>query len=230
MLDMARQPSRLGQIPPALDQSQRDIAALQRGEARLVACYLRNPPGRGRRGPRQGGLELSASTVSWRPFFGLRRPARLLDISGITLVRPAGPPDKRFGVPGNLHLFSLVRCATPAGRLDLLVPTADLALVTWRLSGGDLPPSAATAWAAQAGWAGRAGRRPPPSGREIRWQGLGSAGCVAIAVVLIVLRAGWLAMVPLNLGGWLAIMSISGGFRVWRHRRNAVERHSRKGT
>jgi hypothetical protein len=102
MLDMARQPSRLGQIPPALDQSHRDIAALERGEARLVACYLRNPPGSGRRGPRQGGLELSASTVSWRPFFGLRRPARLLDISGITLVRPAGPSDQRFGVPGNL--------------------------------------------------------------------------------------------------------------------------------
>jgi hypothetical protein len=226
MLDVARQPSRLAQLPPALDESRRDIAALERGEARLVACYLRNPPGHGRRGPRQGGLELSATAVSWRAFFGLRRPARLLDISGITLVRPAGPSDQRFGVPGNLHLFSLVRCATPAGRLDLLVPTADLPLVTWRLSGGDLPRDVAMTSVAMAG---RAGRRPP-SGREICWPGLGSAGCVAIAVVLIVLRAGWLALVPLNLGGWLAIMSISGGFRMWRHRRNAVERHRRKGT
>jgi hypothetical protein len=134
MLDMLRQPSRLGRIPPAPDASRRDIAALERGEARLVSCYLRNPPGSGWRGrwPRQGqgGLELSATQVSWRPFVGLGRKARVLDIGGVTLVRPADWSDQRLGVPGNPHLFSLVRCATPDGRLDLLVPTADLPLVT----------------------------------------------------------------------------------------------------
>jgi hypothetical protein len=136
---MARQPSRLGQLPPGPGGSRRDIAAIERGEARLVSCYLRHPVGSGRRGPRQGGLELSTASVCWRPFPGLRRAARPLGIRSVTLVRPAGPSDQRFDVPGNPHLFSLVRCATPAGRLDLLVPAADLPLVTWRLGGEAVP-------------------------------------------------------------------------------------------
>jgi hypothetical protein len=224
LLDVVHQPSRLGQIPPAPDLSRRDIAALERGEARLVSCFVRNPPGIRRRGPRLGGLELSATTVSWWPFFSVRRAGRMLDIGGVTLVRPAGPSDQRFGVPANLHLFSLVRCATPAGPLDLLVPTADLPLVTWRLSGGDIPPSEAVAWAtqaaqaahaSQAGRAGRAGRRPPPSGREIRWRGLAGVVSVAIAVALIALGVGLPAAVLLNAGALLIVTSIFNGFMMW---------------
>jgi hypothetical protein len=234
LLDIVRQPSRLGQLPPAPDLSRRDIAALERGEARLVSCFVRNPPGIRRRGPRLGGLELSATTVSWWPFFSVRRAGRMLDIGGVTLVRPAEPSDQRFGVPGNLHLFSLVRCATPAGPLDLLVPTADLPLVTWRLSGGDIPPGEAVAWAAQATQAalagqaaeasqarraGRAGRRPPPSGREIRWRGLAGVVSVAIAAALIALGVGLPAALLLNTGALLIVTSIFSGFMMWRRGR-----------
>jgi hypothetical protein len=42
--------------------------------------------------------------------------------------------------------------------------------------------------------------------------------------------AGWLAMVPLNLGALLTVMFLSGSFRAWRHRRNAPERPGHKGT
>jgi len=232
LLDIVRQPSRLGQIPPAPDLSRRDIAALERGEARLVSCFARNPPGIRRRGPRLGGLELSAATVSWWPFFSVRRAGRTLDIGGVTLVRPAEPSDQRFGVPANLHLFSLVRCATPAGPLDLLVPTADLPLVTWRLSGGDIPPGEAVAWAAQAALAGqaaeasqpgRARRRPRPSGREIRWRGLAGVVSVAIAVALIALGVGLPAAMLLNAGALLIATSIFSGFGMW-WRRHRVKR------
>jgi hypothetical protein len=231
LLDIVRQPSRLGQIPPAPDLSRRDIAALERGQARRVSCFVRNPPGIRRRGPRLGGLELSATAVSWWPFFSVRRAGRTLDIGSVTLVRPAEPSDQRFGVPANLHLFSLVRCATPAGPLDLLVPTADLPLVTWRLSGGDIPPSEAVAWAARAvqaaqagqaagpSQAGRARRRPPPSGREIRWRGLAGVVSVAIAVALIALGVGLPAAMLLNAGALLIVTSIFSGFGMWWRRR-----------
>ena len=59
--DIARHPSRLGQIP------------------------------------RQGGLGLSATAVSWWRFFSLRRRVRMLDIRGLTLVRSAEPSGQRFG-------------------------------------------------------------------------------------------------------------------------------------
>jgi hypothetical protein len=217
LLDMARQPSRLGQIPPEPGESRRDIAAIERGEARRVSCYLRNPAVSGRRGPRQGGLELSTASVSWRPFLGFRRGARPLDIRSVTLECPAGPSDQRFGVPGNPHLFSLVRWATPDGRLDLLVPTADLPLVTWRLGGEAMPPGGESAQTDRTAGAGRAARRP--DGREIRRRGLAGAASVASPVVPIVLGARWLAMVAMNLGALLLATSIFSGFRVWRRER-----------
>jgi hypothetical protein len=233
MLDMLRQPSRLGRIPPAPDASRRDIAALQRGEARLVSCYLRNPPGSGWRGrwPRQGQgtLELSATQVSWRPFLGLGRRARVLDIGGVTQVRPADWSDQRFGVPGNPHLFSLVRCAAPDGRLDLLVPTADLPLVTWRLGGGEVPPGHGAAWAGQGGRAGAASRRPPPGGREIRRLSLLGGSTVLLAVALIAIGLGRLAVVLMNFGVLLLMMSILSGFQSRRYRRSARKRSGSKG-
>jgi hypothetical protein len=68
------------------------------------------------------------------------------------------------------------------------------------------------------------------SGREVCWRGLGSVACIALGVALGALGAGWLAVVPMNVGALLAIMFLSGGFRAWRHRRNASERLRRKGT
>jgi hypothetical protein len=119
---MARQPSRLGQLPPGPGGSRRDIAAIERGEARLVSY------------PRTG----------W---------------------------------------------AAVAGR---------------------------------AAGAGRAARRP--GGRAIRWRSLAGAVSVAIAVVLIVLGAHWLAMVAINLGALLLATSIFSGFRMCRGERR--EKHT----
>jgi hypothetical protein len=131
---MARQPSRLGQLPPGPGGSRRDIAAIERGEARLVSY------------PRTG----------WAAVAGR---------------------------------------ATGAGR----------AAVAGRAAG-----------------AGRAARRP--GGRAIRWRSLAGAVSVAIAVVLIVLGAHWLAMVAINLGALLLATSIFSGFRMCRDERR--EKHT----
>lgn len=130
--DRLRAPSR--QFPPDPAESIRDIRAVALGEARRVVCYARQPdawlhlawP---------GSLLISPSSVVWRPVPGRRRRSRNLAGTSVTLVRQTEPAD---GGPRKPHVFSLVRCTTPGGRLDLIVPTADVPLVAHCLGADDL--------------------------------------------------------------------------------------------
>lgn len=82
-----------------------------------------------------------------------------LDVTAVLQVRPAVGTDIRLTGPGNFDLFTLIRCATSAGHADLLVPTADVPLVTWRLGGELAMPNVLT----------RTGGRPPlPPGAVLR--------------------------------------------------------------
>jgi hypothetical protein len=52
----------------------------------------------------------------------------------------------------NIHLYASVRCASPGGPLDLVVPVADVPVITWFFDGQpDLPESALLGRAVAAG-------------------------------------------------------------------------------
>jgi hypothetical protein len=188
--------------PPDPWESLSDVEAMRRGESRWVSCWLRQPRGSRKGRYRQGGLELSAAAACWRPWpdFGIRK-ARALDITGVAEVRPAGRSDGSLTSPVNLHLFTLVRCATPTGYLDLFVPTADVPLVTWCLGGHDDALLEVPA---------RAGKRQPMSRRERRRRALAGLGITALGVPFAVTGHPMLAMPPMNLGlllFWSAVLS-----------------------
>jgi hypothetical protein len=79
---------------------------------------------------------LSGQTASWRQAW-LRALPIPLDAPAMSVIkaRPAGPGEQRFGVPGNLHAFALVRCAAPGGPLDLVILLADVPLIRWFFGG-----------------------------------------------------------------------------------------------
>ena len=200
-IDAVRGRRRLLSPPPDPWESLSDVEALRRGESRRVSCWLREPRGRSGR-HRQGELELSATGVSWRPWpnFGIRK-ARSLFITGVAQVRPADRSDRSLTSPGNPHLFTLVSCATPTGYLDLLVPTADVPLVTWFLSDRDdallrMPTSA--------------GQRQPMSRRDRRRLVLAGLAIMALGLPFVVTGHAWLASLPMYPGMtlvWTALLS-----------------------
>ncbi|MBO0836178.1 MAG: hypothetical protein J2P28_11845 [Actinobacteria bacterium] len=152
-LDVARSGRRL---PPDPQESLVDVAAVQHGESRVVVCFLSRRPSRWSPGPRIGVLEIRPGGATWRPWPSLGRRPCSLGVTAVLVVQPAARADIRLTGPGNFHLFTVVRCATAAGRIDLIVPTADVPLVTWRLAGEQ---------AMQSDLARAARRPPPPPGR-----------------------------------------------------------------
>jgi hypothetical protein len=196
--DRLRSPSR--QFPPDPAESIRDIRAVARGEARRVVCYARQPDA-WLHVARPGSLLISPSSVVWRPVLGGRRRARNLAGASVTLIRRTEPAD---GGPLKPHVFSLAMCTTPAGRLDLIVPTADVPLVADCLGAGDLADVRSLL--------ARAGRPKPWAGSRTgrRWRLAGAGGCLAVAAILTGTGdAGRYVFVPLDLGA-LFLASVIG--------------------
>lgn len=193
--DRLRAPSR--QFPPDPAESIRDIRAVALGEARRVVCYARQPdawlhlawP---------GSLLISPSSVVWRPVPGRRRRSRNLAGTSVTLVRQTEPAD---GGPRKPHVFSLVRCTTPGGRLDLIVPTADVPLVAHCLGADDLADARSLLSLA---------RRPEPRAGRL----IAAAGCLAAAAILTGTGdAGRYVFVPLDLGALFLASAIGHALR-----------------
>jgi hypothetical protein len=128
----------------------------------------------------------------------------------VTLVRPSEPAD---GGPRKPDVFSLVRCATPAGRLDLILPMADVPLVSHCLGAGDLAE-------VQALLSGAGKPAPPKMSRiERRWRLLAATGFLVVAAVLIGTgHAGRYAFVPLDLGAVFLASVIGRALRATRRR------------
>ena len=198
LLDVIRRPS--GRIPPDPSESVLDVRAVESGETRRVSCFLRRSPGSRLARFRYGSLEISASGVAWQPFFGIRGRASALGGTGVALVRQAERSDIRFGGPNNSHLFSLVRCTTREGRMDLLVPTADVPLVTWRLGDGEYALTGASRL--------RVAARPKMSTRERRWRAVLGTAFLAAAMIVIVADKPEFASLPMLLGCWLLASAV----------------------
>jgi len=201
--DRLRAPSR--QFPPDPAESVRDIRAVGQGETRRVVCYARQPDA-WLHPAWPGSLLISSSSVVWRPGAGGRPRVRNLAGASVTLVRQTRPAD---GGPRKPHVFSLVRCAMPAGRLDLIVPTADVPLVAHCLGAGDLAD--VQSLLSPAGW-----QEPRPGSRiERRWRLVAAAGCLAAAAILIGTGdAGRYVFVPLDLGALFLASAIGRSLRL----------------
>jgi hypothetical protein len=120
--------------PPSPEQSQGDLEAVRRGEARKVSCFLRGSFAPYSRRLRQGTLHLSALDVHWEPFWSVRRLPQ--QITGPVLsvsTRPADDREPNVKKGGssilNVPSFTVVTCHTPHGAVDLVVPEADGRLV-----------------------------------------------------------------------------------------------------
>ena len=134
--DLLRRPSRIFR-PATPSEAQQDIGAVRRGEARMVSCFLRGDHDPLPRRLTQGTLQLSATRTSWTRFWSLRRtpiaiPSDVLAISTRSAdyrepnVKKGG---KAFGVLP-VPAFVVVTCNTTSGSMDLVVPAADVPLVT----------------------------------------------------------------------------------------------------
>jgi hypothetical protein len=131
-------------------------------------------------------------------------------------ARPAGHREQRFGSPGNIGLFALVRCAMPAGSLGLVVPIADVPLITWFFGGQpDVPESALPGSAVTPGPARKL------MSKKLAWT-LIAAGCGLMAGPPVVaanaagLSGSWILRVPYGIG-WL--LFIEGSMNILRAHR-----------
>ncbi|MBO0833055.1 MAG: hypothetical protein J2P29_13900 [Actinobacteria bacterium] len=199
-LDVARSGRRL---PPDPQESLVDVAAVQHGESRVVVCFLSRRPSRWSPGPRIGVLEIRPGGATWRPWPSLGRRPCSLGVTAVLVVQPAGWVDIRLTGPGNFHLFTVVRCATAAGRIDLIVPTADVPLVTWRLAGEQAMPSDLA----------RAARRPPPPPGASMRRALGAVVAVAVGSLLAFSGPRFLADVAFVWSGLLLGSALTAHLR-----------------
>lgn len=208
LLDVVRGRRQPWGLAPDPRESLGDVAAVRRGESRVVACHLRRLPGRWSPGPRMGQLEIRADGASWRPWPALGRRSRALDVTAVVLVRPAAGTDIRLTGPGNFHLFTLIRCATSTGHVDLLVPTADVPLVTWRLGGEQAMPHDLA----------RAARRPPPPPGAALRRAAGAAAAIGIGSALAMSGLRFLATLAFVISAQLLASAVVAHLRRRRDR------------
>jgi hypothetical protein len=129
-----------GFLPPRKAAIRADIAAIDCGEARRVACLFRGlyPPYSDRFRVRK--MDLTPDAVVLRPFWYSRdrRIARIADTVTAAYTRSRNPAadhrirnigNYRAGKPLGYAGFSVVVCETPRGRLEFAVPNPDVPLV-----------------------------------------------------------------------------------------------------
>jgi hypothetical protein len=139
-LDVLRRPSLMFR-PPDPSTSQSDIEAIRGGSARVVACFLRGSFAPYPRRLTQGTLVLSASSATWKPYFGFsRRPLNVEVEAKSVTTRPADYREPGVKKGGQAYgavtvpTFMVVTGSGPSGSLDFVVPSADVPLVTSWLS------------------------------------------------------------------------------------------------
>jgi hypothetical protein len=129
-----------GFLPPRAAARRADIAAIDRGEARRVACLFRGlyPPYSARFQIRK--MDLTPDAVILRPFWYSpdRHIVRISETVTAAYTRARDPvTDHRIRSFGNYETgrplgyagFTVVVCETPRGRLEFAVPNPDLPLV-----------------------------------------------------------------------------------------------------
>jgi hypothetical protein len=204
-------------FPPGPEESPADVRAVQAGDVRRVACFLRAASGPYPRKYKRGTLEVGGQT-SWKRVGGRRSSRLVIDVRGMSVIdaRPADHREQRFGSPGSIHLFALVRCATPTGSLDLVVPIADVLLITWVFGGQpNVPESALLDNAVTPGPARKL------MNKKLAWA-LIATGCGLMVGPLVVaasvpgLSRSWMMGVPHGIG---CLLFISGSTNILRARR-----------
>lgn len=210
LLDAVRRPPRYRVFPPGAQESLVDIQAVQAGEARRVGCFVRGESGPWPRRYRRGTLQVRGQVASWARLWGHRRSQVIINVRGTSVIeaRPAGRQEQRFGSPGNIHLFALVRCTSPAGRVDLVVPAADVPLMTWFFGGQPEAPDAALLASAVTPGPGR-----KLANRKRGWV-LSTAGCglmagTVAAVALVPGPSVWWIRIPYGIGCLLVIRGVT---------------------
>lgn len=130
-----RHPSRLLR-PGGASSVSDDVAAVDRGEARRVSCFLRSTEVGLPKRLRQGTLTLQNGQAEWSPFWSFRREAlRLEFVPSKVEARPADrrePNVKKGGKAVDLITvpsFIVIRCVVLSGNVDLVVPGVDQQLV-----------------------------------------------------------------------------------------------------
>jgi len=129
-----------GFLPPKAAARRADIAAIDRGEARRVACLFRGlyPPYSARFQVRK--MDLTPDAVILRPFWYSpdRLVVRIAETVNASYARPRDPAtdhrirnvgNYREGKPLGYAGFTVVVCETPRGRLEFAVPNPDVPLV-----------------------------------------------------------------------------------------------------
>ena len=117
-----------------------DVAAVDRGEGRRVACLFRGlyPPYSAQFRFRM--LDLTADAVILRPpwFSPDRRPIRITETATAAYLRPRDPAtdhrirsygNYRAGKPLEFAGFTVVVCETARGKLEFAVPNPDVSLI-----------------------------------------------------------------------------------------------------
>jgi hypothetical protein len=206
--DALRRPPRYSSFPPDPQLSLADIQAIRAGEARRVGCYLRAAVGSYPRRYTRGTLEVGGQAVSWKPVGRGRKSRRTIDVRRMSVIdsRSADHRERRFGSPGNIHLFALVRCSAPEGPLDLVVPAADVPMITWFFGGQpDVPESALVGHVVASG-------APLTRSKKLSWAIAGTGGGL-VAATTAAGAAGaefsrWLG-IPYGIGCVLLLNSIT---------------------
>ena len=172
---------------------------------------------------KRGTLEVGGHTAAWKRAGARRRSRLVIDVSGMSVIktRPADHREQRFGSPGNIHLFALVRCATPAGPLDLVVPIADVPLITWFFGGQpNVPESALPGNAVMPGPARKL------INKKLTWAFIATggglmAGPPVVAANVPGLSGSWIIGVPYGIGCLLFINGSTNILRARRQKRRA---------
>lgn len=183
-------------------------------------CRVRAASGPWPRRYQHGTLELRGHTASWRRVPGVLSTRRVIDVRDTSVItaRPAGHREQRLGSPASIHLFALVRCATPAGPLELVVPAADVPLITWFFGGQPDAPEAALLAAALP-----PGPRRDPVSEKHGWVKVAAACDLLLGTVSVGLGlpglSGWWMRIPFTLAGVLLATGIVNIVGARRHKR-----------
>ena len=125
--------------PPRAAASQADIAAIERGDSRTVACLFRGFAPKYPERFVQRKMDLLPGGLTLRPFWFTpdRHPIQIAEHITNAYVRPRDPrTDRRIHSVGNYQPgkplgwagFSVVVGETASGRLEFAVPNPDLPL------------------------------------------------------------------------------------------------------
>ncbi|MGW9375525.1 hypothetical protein ACWGVR_36595 [Streptomyces xanthophaeus] len=133
--DLLRHPSRLVEqlTGEARHRAEADVAALNAGEAREVAAFVRDG-----HGFRQGSLILDPAAVwpvVWRPFRVLGRPGEDVALVAPFHVHGAGPAAGTGSWAVEKAAFRLLSLQAADRYWELAVPATDVALVRAALRG-----------------------------------------------------------------------------------------------